>query len=156
MDELTDFAQALQEWSAVFARRTMREFMQFAHNFELSMPQINVLMRLYYRGPTEMVVLRRDMYGSRAAATQLVEKLFQLGLVERVESNEDRRVKVVSLTEKGRQLVTDGVAARRLWLQALAGELSREQQLAYTQALRTMTQVAVELEQKESSSVEEP
>ncbi len=142
-----NFTQAMQEWSGVFARRTIHDFMGFTHEYGISMPQINVLMRLYYRGPTSILAVRQELYGSRAAATQLVDKLVQMGLVERSEAPEDRRVKLIRLTEKGREMVEQGIAARRHWMTDLADRLSSEDQQQYAEMLARLSQIASELEE---------
>jgi DNA-binding MarR family transcriptional regulator len=140
------FVKSLQQWSGVFARRTIHDFLAFAHEFDVSMPQIEVLMRLYYQGPASILAVRQDLYGSRAAATQMIDKLVQMGLVERSEDPDDRRVKRIRLTDQGRELVAQGIAARRHWLVDLAEALTPEEQDLFAGMLDRLTQAAMGLE----------
>lgn len=142
----SDFNLILQEWSVLFARRSIHDFLQFAHQHNLSMPQINVLLRLYHRGPATIASLREDLYGSRAAATQLIDDLVRSGLVERAEAEQDRRLKMVSLTAEGRVLVEKGIAARRQWLEQLSAAFSPEQQAQIREVLSLMVSAAQKLE----------
>jgi DNA-binding MarR family transcriptional regulator len=142
----SDFKTVLQEWATVFARRSIHDFLKFAHQNGISMPQINILMRLYYRGPATIASLREDLYGSRAAATQLINRLFESGLVERVEAETDRRLKVISLTPEGRALVEKGIAARRKWLEDLSDSFDGEQKEQFRQMMQFMVEAAVKLE----------
>jgi DNA-binding MarR family transcriptional regulator len=147
------FLQAMQEWSSVFARRTIHDFMAFAHEHGVSMSQITVLLRLYYRGPTSILAVRQELYGSRAAASQLIDKLVQMGLVERSESTEDRRVKVIRLTDLGQRLVADGITARRQWLITLKTAFSQEEQEQFAIVLSRLSQEALAIEASEEPEV---
>lgn len=141
-----DFRATLQEWAVLFARRSIHDFLQFARQRSLSMAQISLLMQLYYRGSTTIAHFRQEYAGSRAAATQMIDDLVRAGLVERVESGQDRRLKVISLTQAGRELVEQGIAARRKWLEELAASFSEEESEKIHEVLRRMIQSAVELE----------
>lgn len=72
---------------------------------------------------------------SVAAAGRNVDQLLQLGLVERRESELDRRVKLVSLTPVGEQLVAQHVEAKRDTLRAFTRALPVEQRDRLHQAL---------------------
>jgi DNA-binding MarR family transcriptional regulator len=136
------FLIALQEWAGVFGRRTIHDFMAFAHEYGISLAQISVLMRLYYRGPSSILEARQELYGSRAAATQMVDKLVQLGLIERSEDTDDRRVKQIRLTELGRTTVERGIAARRQWMAELVEGFDPAEQEVLAAALARMSRVA--------------
>jgi DNA-binding MarR family transcriptional regulator len=143
------FSNALQEWAGVFARRTIHDFMAFAHQYGLSMPHITVLMRLYYRGPASILAVRQDLYGSRASASQLVDKLVQMNLIERSEAPEDRRVKRIRLTDQGHAVVEQGIAARREWLGGLAQSFTEEEQVQFAAMLTRITRAAIDLEARD-------
>ncbi len=145
MDE-NNFRQAMQEWFGVFARLTMRDFLAWTHEYGVSLAQISVLMRLYYRGPTSILAVRQELYGSRATASQLVDKLVQMGLVERSEDAGDRRVKNIRLTAAGRGMVEQGIAARRRWLGELGSAFSAEEQEQFAGMLARLSQAASRLE----------
>lgn len=143
-----DFLNVLLQWSGIFARRSIHDFLRFAHEQNLSMPQINLLMMLYYRGPTSIAGLRQEMYGTPAAASQLIDRLVDSDMVERVESPQDRRLKIISLTDDGRALVEKGIAARRKWLEDLAGSFNAEQKAQVQAVLTTMIDSALALERE--------
>jgi DNA-binding MarR family transcriptional regulator len=70
----------------------------------------------------------------------------QSGLVRRVESPADRRVRQVHLTEQGRQMVAASIVARQQWVESLIARLPEEQKGAIGQALQTLIERASELE----------
>jgi DNA-binding MarR family transcriptional regulator len=145
MDKL-DLPKIVLDWSAVFMRLTMHDFTRYTRATGLSLAQMNVLLHLYYRGPSEVMTLTDLMQVSPAGASQMVERMVQQGLVRRVESPEDRRVREVHLTDQGRAAVEASIAARRQWMESLMALLTDEQEEAIAQALLVLTEKAVQLE----------
>jgi DNA-binding MarR family transcriptional regulator len=72
---------------------------------------------------------------SMAAAGRNVDQLVGLGMVERRESQADRRVKLVSLTPLGENLATQHIAAKHDSLQAFTHALPPEQRDLLLRAL---------------------
>ena len=81
-----------------------------------------------------------------AAASQLVDKLVQSGLIQRVEDPHDRRAKLLNLTDKGRDLIQQGIEERYRWVDELAATLSVEERAQISEALNIMTRAAQTLE----------
>jgi DNA-binding MarR family transcriptional regulator len=144
----TKFEDVLQAWAGIFARRSMHDFLQFMHDYNLAMPHLNILMQLYYHGPASILSIRQTMQSSRAAATQLVDKLVQQGLVERTEDAADRRVKDICLSEAGRNLVRASENARKAWLDELAASYEPEEQAQLSQALQRLIDTALRQEER--------
>ncbi len=142
----SDFNTVLQRWATIYARRSIQDMMKFAHQTNLNMPQISIMMRLHYRGPATINDLRKELYGSRAAATQMIDSLVRAGLVERAEAEEDRRKKLVSLTAAGKNLVEQSMAARHQWIEDLGNSLNPEERALTGQVFQKMIQAALELE----------
>ncbi|MBI4770665.1 MAG: MarR family transcriptional regulator [Chloroflexi bacterium] len=144
--QLTD---ALREWASLFMRRSMHDFMRSMKDTGLSMGQLSTLIRLHYHGPCGVSEVGGHLGVSNAAASQLVERMVQLGLLARGEDPDDRRVKQVSLTEAGRALIQRGVEAHTRWMQDLTAALNPEQQPQIVAALTLLTEVARRLEASE-------
>jgi DNA-binding MarR family transcriptional regulator len=86
------------------------------------------------------------MQVSPAGASQMIERLVQSGLVQRIGSRDDRRVRQVHLTEQGRQVVLTSISARQQWVESLIARLPEEQKEAIGKALRVLIDRAAELE----------
>lgn len=71
---------------------------------QVSFAQYTVLCHLQ-NGPLSMSGIAQQMRHSTAAATGLVDRLEDLGYVQRVRSQGDRRQVAVRITRKGQQLV---------------------------------------------------
>jgi DNA-binding MarR family transcriptional regulator len=136
---LTD---VIREWSEVFMQRSMRDFRRFMDETGLSFSQINILMRLVHRGSTSVSEVGEQLGVTNAAASQAVDRLVQLGLIERTEDPEDRRAKQLALTEKGRALIERGVEARSKWIEGLTDALTPDQQNMIISALTLLTEAA--------------
>ena len=63
-----------------------------------------VLEVLLHKGPLPVNVIGPKVDLNPGSVSVAVDRLYQKGLVSRVESDSDRRVRTVSLTEKGRRL----------------------------------------------------
>ncbi len=81
-----------------------------------------------------------------AAASQLVEKLVQSGLIRREEDPRDRRAKCLNLTDKGKELLQRNFDERYQWLDDLAERLTASERAKVMEALEMMTRAAQELE----------
>jgi len=76
----------------------------------------------------------------------MVDRLVQMGLLERNEALQDRRLRHLKLTVQGQALVERGIAARRAWMESLTSNLSPEQQAMIAEALGMLTEAAKKLE----------
>jgi len=148
MPPADQFTAVLHEWAEVFMNRSMRDSIQVWKDSGLPMPQITTLMRLHYHGACGISEVGANLGVTNAAASQMVDKLVQLGFLERAEDPNDRRAKQLTLTPKGRALVQKSLEARRRWLEGLVAALTPEQQKAIITALPYLTEAARKLEPK--------
>jgi DNA-binding MarR family transcriptional regulator len=146
MMKSTQFTQAIRSWMDVFMHRSMRGWGRYAKSTGLSMPQFSIMMQLHYRGACGMSKISEGYDITPAAASQLVDKLVHNGLIQRVEDPNDRRAKLLSLTDKGRDLVLQGIEERYRWVDGLAGKLTIEERDQVSAALVIMTRAAREME----------
>ncbi|MBM3126389.1 MAG: MarR family transcriptional regulator [Chloroflexi bacterium] len=142
----------LHAWMDVFMHRSMRGWNQFAKSAGLSMPQFSILMQLHHKGSCGVSEISERFDITNAAASQLVDKLVQSGLLERTEHPSDRRAKVLSLTAQGQSLVEQGFQERHRWLEELVGSLSTEEKVKVGEALTILTAAARKLETRNPKS----
>lgn len=108
---------------AALMSRSLRDWSVEARSSGLSMPQVGVLMHLYRRQGCGVSGIGGHLGISSPAASQLVERLVQQGLVERREDPNDRRARELYLTERGRAMVEESIAARLRWIDDVAARL---------------------------------
>ena len=146
MSKSVQFSQAIRSWMDVFMQRSMRGWGLFAKSTGLSMLQFSVMMQLHYKGACGMSQVSERFEITAAAASQLVDKLVQSGLVKRDEDPHDRRAKVLNITDKGRELIQRGIEERYRWVDQLEGKLTMGERAQVSEALNIMTRAAQELE----------
>lgn len=138
--ETEEFSNSLLEGMALLMRVSLQDLMGYIHRKGISMAQINVLYQVYYRGPCEVLAFTRALALSPAGASQLIERMVRQGWVERLNDPADRRVRRVHLTEPGRQLVAESIAARDEWIIRFGARLTGEEKQQVAQVFRLLAE----------------
>ncbi len=138
---------SLLGWLDVLMRHSMPDLLAFARENDLSMSQIGALFHIHRSRASGVSGLGDDLGVTSAAASQILERLVQLQLVTRTEDRQDRRLRQLELTDKGRRVLQASLRARKRWLIALAGTLSPAEQESVAGSLSTLIARAQQLEQ---------
>lgn len=146
MTESLQFSQALRGWIDIFAHRSMHSSARFIKASGISMPQFFLLMHLHRHEQCGISDLSEQMDVTTAAVSQLVDKLVQSGLLERIEDPNDRRAKQVSLAPAGKEFVEKAIAERTRWVDELANALSDDDKVRIAAALELLTEETKKLE----------
>jgi DNA-binding MarR family transcriptional regulator len=136
----------LRTWVEVFMHRSFRDFRRFMEGAGISHSQVGALMQLYCEDACGVSDIGEHLGISVPAASQLVDRLVQQGLLERIEYQADRRYKQVSLTSKGRQLIESGIEYRQKWMEQLTQALTSEEQQVISGALSLLNRAAQQLD----------
>ncbi len=128
------FLSSLKQWMDISMRHSMRNTIRYARESGLSMSHIGAIFHIHRIGSCGVTEIGDHLGVTSAAASQLLDRLVQQGLVERSEDPVDRRVKRIELTEKGQHLFEEGVRARQSWLDDLARTLSDQEKEQITTA----------------------
>lgn len=148
-----EFSRITQQWMDLFMHRSWRSWNHLAKSTGLSMPQFSILMQVHHRGNCAIGDISEHFDISNAAASQLVEKLVQSGMLQRSEDPHDRRAKMLNITSKGKDLIQQGIEERHRWVEQLEGKLTAEERGKVTKALTIMIRAARELETEPLQSV---
>ena len=116
--------EALLEWVKVFMHGSMQDFKKWLDEVNLSRSQVGVLFHLHREGSMGVSDLGDHLGVTKAAVSQMLDRLVQQGLIQRTENPDDRRVKQISLTEKGVEKFQESLRARTDWLAELAEMLT--------------------------------
>ena len=131
-------AATLQEWVAIFMRRSMRNFIRFARESNLSMTQFGAIFHIHRSGGCGVTELADNLGVTNAAASQFLERLVQQDLILRTEDPGDRRVKQLVLTDKGFRMLQQSIHARQGWLDDLSVTLSETEKEQVVAALNIL------------------
>jgi DNA-binding MarR family transcriptional regulator len=132
-EQLTPAAESWRLIGELFMSHGRPRMLSVAQEFELSPPQ-TILLRLLDE-PRPMGALAQLMHCDNSNMTGLVDRLSERGLVERTQADGDRRVRLIALTDRGRDI--RGELIRRMAEPpAPLTELSKADQRTLTAILR--------------------
>jgi len=147
------FVATLQEWVSVFMRRSMRSFMEYTRGNGFSMSQISALFHIRREVGCGVTDLGERLGVTSAAASQMLERLVQQGLILRSEDPGDRRVKQLHLTEAGQHIIHESILARQGWMNELGEMLSEDEKTQVAAALRILIEKAQKLDEMTAAEV---
>ena len=154
MQQTDLFAVTLQKWMDVFMQRSMRDFLAHVRESGLSMSQVVALFQIRHRASSGVTDLGDKLGVTSSAASQLLERLVQQGIVLRSEDPSDRRVKQLVLTEKGHEILQASIRARQSWLSDLGKTLSDGEKEAVMAALNILIDKANHLGKPDEFSMQ--
>lgn len=140
----------LQEWTGILMRRSMQSLALYMKENDLSMSQVAALFQIN-RGRSNVSDLGEGLGISMAAASQMLERLVQQGLILRSEDPEDRRVKKLVLTDKGCRIIRESVQARQGWLKEMVTTLTPSEKEQIEAAAKVMINKTNLLDRRSSS-----
>jgi DNA-binding MarR family transcriptional regulator len=146
MTESLQFIQTLRAWTDLIMARSMKGLGHYLRARGSSIPQFFLLMHVRQHGQCGISDLSDGMEISNAAASQQVDKLFQLGLITRAEDPNDRRAKQITLSAKGQELLEAGINERYRWMEELSATLSEVERAKVSVALEILNDAARKLE----------
>lgn len=144
MSDIPKFEDTLLAWSRFFMRRSMHDFSHWMTNNGLSRSQMGALMHLHHHANCPITHIGNELDVSTPAASQLVDRLAKMGLVNRVDDPDDARVRYVVLTQAGESLLEEGFQARQGWMLELGELLSLEEKSIIAESLHKLMEAAAE------------
>ena len=108
----------------------------------LTMARAKVLRSLHEQGPTRQSVLAADFGMSPHSITDIVDGLERLGLAERRPDPDDRRAKLVAITDAGEASLDVANAIRERLLTQIFGSLSQEDRVTLLRLLGRLDEAA--------------
>ncbi len=146
MSEIEPFVATLQEAFGIFRRRLMGNLFVYAKDNGLTMPQFGAMTHIFHSGGCGVSDIGNDLGVTNSAASQMLDRLVQIKLISRSEDPEDRRGKLLVLTDKGRDILVKGNMANQIWLEDLARSMTAAEQEQVRQALTILIDKARQLE----------
>lgn len=147
MTERDQIRASIGELAGILARVSMTQMKDLMNEASLSHSQMFALMQISHQGNCGVSQIAGHLGTTDAASSQLVQRLVNLDLVERLESQEDRREKKISLTPRGKELVDRMVENRRKMIEELIRALPDDKQSMMIEAIGLLVKSAHEYEQ---------
>ena len=111
----------------------------------LGFSDFGVLEVLLHKGPLPVNTIGPIVDLTPGSISTAVERLVEKGLVSRVESTEDRRVRIVTLSARGKDLISSAFRKHSGQMKRVFSELSPEELEALEVALKKIGKRAVAL-----------
>jgi len=127
-----------------YLKLTQHASRQFRIHFgrqDLTFPQALVLSALLEEAPVPISVLAQKTNSANSTVSGIVDRLEKMELVERVRSEEDRRVIYVDLTPRCRQMQESACADVKGYFSTLLQDLPQEEQEQILHALLRLGEV---------------
>jgi DNA-binding MarR family transcriptional regulator len=110
----------------------------------VTLPQLRVLVLLASRGPLNLNALAQAMGVHPSNATRACDRLVAAGLLNRRESEVDRRNLVLELTDDARELIGSLVGRRRVAIAAVIAQIPERHRRGLVAGMRAFAQGAGE------------
>jgi len=102
----------------------------------LGLSDFGVLEVLLHKGPLPVNTIGPIVDLTPGSISIAVDRLFAKGLVTRVESTEDRRVRIIALTPRGKDLIVPAFRKHSAQMKKVFAELSPEELRVLEEALK--------------------
>ena len=131
---------AAKLWTVLMrAYRSMAEVLEASVAEEgMCLSDFAVLEMLLHKGSLPISTIGEKVLLRNASMTSAVDRLEERGLVKRVNSEEDRRVRLVALTACGRKLITDVFGRHEQEIERMMAGLNAEARDQMRAGLKTV------------------
>lgn len=136
----TEFLNTVENWAKLYFFQSLTDFFNYLKHSDLSLLQGYALTYLFFKGPIKISELCEHMMVSPGAASQMVDRLEKLKMVERIADPEDRRVRKVLVLDKGERFVQENFNFSQSWLSEIPGNITPEQEAQITAVLSILIQ----------------
>jgi len=140
MASQTEFLETVENWAKLYFFQSLTDFFNYLKNSDLSILQAYALTYLFFKGPIKISELCEHMMVSPGAASQMVDRLEKLEMVERIADPKDRRVRKVLVIDKGEKFVQENFAFSQSWLSEIPANITPEQEAQITSTLSMLMQ----------------
>jgi len=151
MDRAGKTPEAIHTWLIMLKASTA--IYHFAlppiHKGGLGDSDFRVLDVLLHKGPMPVNALGPKVDLNPGSVSVAVDRLYKKGLVSRVESESDRRVRTVALTEKGRRVFVPIFRQHAALIKRAFQDVSPEEQRQMEEVLKRIGKRAEELAEQE-------
>jgi DNA-binding MarR family transcriptional regulator len=137
--------EQLNQFAVMTMHINMIYNMQFMQEYDLSFSHLSSLFFIHRAGCINIHCLANHLGVTKAAVSQMVDRLVELDLISREEDPIDRRSKLICLSKNGESLVQKAFLTRRKWVPDLAASLTEVQEKQACQIFELMNEKLKEI-----------
>jgi DNA-binding MarR family transcriptional regulator len=143
-------AKTIDDELEQYTRDLWNTIMRIIHNFrsgsvlkediELSLPQALLLLELNEAGTISMSKLSQRLQVTQGVATRMVDRLLEKDMVERERDKVDRRVVLVSTSQKGKKLAGEMERTNKMKIKELFKAVPKKEREDFLKVLVSLEQ----------------
>ncbi len=133
---------SIGRWISVLYRYRQRYLGRELEPVGIGPGQVQLLSELRHHGGLSQDELAAHLSLDKATTTRALQKLEEMGLVQRTVDPSNRRVKRVELSDRGHELWPEVRRVRHAWTEAIIADLSPEERATALELLRRMAENA--------------
>ena len=137
----TTFDQDLLDFVSMVMRLSFHGSMQKAKEFKMSSTQLSALGYLINHEAATVSEISEFLLVSKAASSQMLDKLVQMELVERRDDPRDRRIRHHFVTDLGKKTMKNIRCTGFDWATDLSGKISPEEKKDISRTLTRLTEL---------------
>ena len=122
-----ELLRSLLDLSDMVSRSSITDRFHFLQENDLSHSQMMSLVFLDRNKLVSINTLSKHLGITNAAVSQFIDRMEKNGLVVRTPNPQDRRIKLLELTEKGREIVQQARQSHHRWITQLVASLEPEE-----------------------------
>lgn len=139
-----EYAEIVADVFVETVQKAAREAMYFEYDGEEITPSLmECLQYVYLHGASPIRRIADGLEVSLSAGSQLVDRLYKKGLVTRHESESDRRLTEVELTDAGRGIVEQMRKRRSEWFASIVDAMPESRREAMLSGLEAFLKIAL-------------
>jgi len=96
-------------------------------NMDISSAQFDVLQTLYFNGPKKLSDISKKLGVTKSTTTGLIKRLEILGVIEKTQSEEDKRVYMVKISDSGIELIEEVISRRVVLMEKVVNKMGNNE-----------------------------
>ena len=139
-DDLSGIHLWLLLWKA--SRSVEAHALESVARFGMGVSDFGVLEALLHKGPLTVKQLGEKVLLTSGSMTAAVDRLIKRGLVARGDDAKDRRARIISLTDAGKETISQAFTQHRLALERAVSGFSQQERVEILPLLRRLGRTA--------------
>jgi DNA-binding MarR family transcriptional regulator len=95
--------------------------------FDISSAQFDLLQLLYFKGEKKLSDISKRLGVTKSTTTGLIKRLLNQELIEKKQSNEDKRVFNVKISKKGSNIIEEVIDRRVILIEKITNKMGKDE-----------------------------
>ena len=135
---MNQFFISLFKWLETTRSFSMQAMFMVAKNLNITKTQMGALLYIHKMGVGNVSSIGSVLGITNSATCQMLDKLVDIGLLNRSVDQDDRRKKILEVSEKGNDAIKKAFSTQEDWLHRLANSFSPNEQKQIDSALKLL------------------